>query len=86
MKDMKTKPRLLIIEDEEAILQGLADVFVYNGYEVETAVEGISGLEMALQGQQRRGEPRERAVHQRQVGASTLLDSSARLVQHLSQP
>ena len=50
MKDMKTKPRLLIIEDEEAILQGLADVFVYNGYEVETAVEGISGLEMALQG------------------------------------
>ena len=51
MKDMKPgKPRLLIIEDEESILQGLADVFVYNGYEVETAVEGHSGLEMALDG------------------------------------
>ena len=51
MKSMKSaKPRLLIIEDEESILQGLADVFVYNGYEVETAVEGKSGLEMALSG------------------------------------
>ena len=51
MKDMKpAKPKLLIIEDEESILQGLADVFVYNGYQVETAVEGTSGLEMALSG------------------------------------
>jgi len=51
MKDMKpAKPKLLIIEDEESILQGLADVFVYNGYQVETAVEGNSGLEMALSG------------------------------------
>ncbi|MDA2923889.1 response regulator transcription factor [Acidobacteria bacterium AH-259-L09] len=45
------RPRLLIIEDEESILQGLADVFVYNGYEVETAIEGKSGLEMALSGE-----------------------------------
>jgi two-component system response regulator RegX3 len=44
------KPRLLIIEDEEAILQGLADVFIFNGYEVETAVDGQTGLEKALQG------------------------------------
>lgn len=44
------KPRLLIIEDEDTILQGLADVFVYNGYEVETASEGRTGLEMALTG------------------------------------
>jgi two-component system response regulator RegX3 len=51
MEDMKpAKPRLLIIEDEESILEGLADVFVYHGYEVETAREGISGLEMALSG------------------------------------
>ena len=51
MEGMKpAKPRLLIIEDEEAILEGLADVFVYNGYEVETATEGKSGLEMALAG------------------------------------
>ena len=48
---MKTaKPNVLIIEDEEAILQGLTDVFVYNGYQVETAVEGKRGLEMALTG------------------------------------
>jgi two-component system response regulator RegX3 len=45
------KPRLLIIEDEEAILQGLTDVFVYNGYEVETATEGELGLEKALSGE-----------------------------------
>ncbi len=51
MESMKpAKPRLLIIEDEEAILEGLADVFVYNGYQVETATEGTSGLEMALAG------------------------------------
>lgn len=51
MEDMKpAKPRLLIIEDEESILEGLTDVFVYHGYEVETAREGTSGLEMALEG------------------------------------
>ncbi len=51
MEDMKpAKPRLLIIEDEESILEGLADVFVYNGYDVETAREGTTGLEMALAG------------------------------------
>ena len=44
------RPRLLIIEDEEAILQGLADVFVFNGYDIETAMDGESGLEKALQG------------------------------------
>jgi len=46
----RTKPRLLIIEDEESILQGLADVFVFKGYAVETAVDGITGLEKALSG------------------------------------
>ena len=50
MKSMKAKPRLLIIEDEEAILEGLADVLVYNGYQVDTAREGVSGLEKALSG------------------------------------
>jgi two-component system response regulator RegX3 len=51
IRDMKPgKPRLLIVEDEEPILQGLTDVLVYNGYEVETAVDGVSGLEKALGG------------------------------------
>jgi two-component system response regulator RegX3 len=46
----RSKPRLLIIEDEEAILQGLADVFVFNGYAVEMASDGPTGLEKALSG------------------------------------
>ena len=44
------KPQLLIIEDEEPIRQGLADVFVFNGYEVDTAADGESGLKKALGG------------------------------------
>ncbi len=44
------KPRLLIIEDEQAILEGLTDVFVYNGYEVEPVSDGVRGLEAALGG------------------------------------
>ena len=47
---MKKKVRLLIIEDEEAIRNGLADVFVYHGYEVETAADGDAGLAQALVG------------------------------------
>ncbi len=48
---MKTaKPRLLIVEDEPAILEGLTDVFVYNGYDVDTAADGETGLRMALAG------------------------------------
>jgi DNA-binding response OmpR family regulator len=49
-KAMQHKHKLLIIEDEQAILQGLVDVFVYHGYEVEFATDGERGLQMALQG------------------------------------
>jgi len=48
---MSQKVRLLIVEDEEAIRSGLVDVFVYHGYEVETAAHGDDGLRMALSGQ-----------------------------------
>jgi two-component system response regulator RegX3 len=48
---MAQKTRLLIVEDEEAIRAGLVDVFVYHGYEVETAAHGDEGLRMALGGQ-----------------------------------
>jgi len=48
---MAQKVRLLIVEDEEAIRSGLVDVFVYHGYEVETAAHGDDGLRMALSGQ-----------------------------------
>jgi len=47
---MSQKVRLLIVEDEEAIRSGLVDVFVYHGYEVETAAHGDDGLRMALNG------------------------------------
>ena len=47
---MQHKSRLLIIEDELAILTGLLDLFVYHGYDVDAAQDGQLGLEKALQG------------------------------------
>lgn len=47
---MQRKPRLLVIEDEAAIRGGLVDVFVYHGYDVDTAVDGEQGLALALTG------------------------------------
>ena len=47
---MPQKLRVLIVEDEEAIRQGLADVFVFHGYDVETAADGTSGLAQAIAG------------------------------------
>ena len=47
---MAHKARLLIVEDEEAIRSGLVDVFVYHGYEVETADNGDDGLRQSLSG------------------------------------
>jgi len=40
--------RILIVEDEAALLRGLADTFAAKGYEVITAADGESGLELAL--------------------------------------
>jgi DNA-binding response OmpR family regulator len=45
---MTNKPKLLIVEDEQAILQGLMDVFIFHGYEVDSAMDGKLGLEKAL--------------------------------------
>ncbi len=47
---MAQKARLLIVEDEAAIRGGLVDVFVYHGYEVETAETGDDGLRKSLSG------------------------------------
>lgn len=47
---MNRKPRLLIIEDEPAIREGLIDVFVYHGFEVDQAGDGGEGLRKALSG------------------------------------
>ena len=47
---MQRKSRLLLIEDEQAILTGLLNLFVYHGYDVDAAQDGQLGLEKALQG------------------------------------
>lgn len=48
---MKNKTQILIVEDEVAIREGLIDVFVYHGYEVDSADSGNEGLKKALTGQ-----------------------------------
>lgn len=47
---MTDKAKILVVEDEEAILTGLLDVLVYHGFAVDSAVDGITGLEKALTG------------------------------------
>lgn len=47
---VQRKLRLLIVEDEAAIRTGLVDVFIYHGFEVETAADGEDGLTLALSG------------------------------------
>ena len=47
---MKVKPSILIVEDEEAIRDGLVDVLVFHGYETDTAADGTTGLDKAMSG------------------------------------
>lgn len=47
---MNSKPRILIVEDEAPIRNGLVDVFVYHGFQVEAREEGLAGLHEALGG------------------------------------
>ena len=42
--------RVLVVEDEAAIREGLIDVLVFHGYEVDSAAEGPEGLDKALTG------------------------------------
>ena len=46
----KSRPKLLIVEDETAIRVGLIDVFVFHGFEVDSADHGEQGLRKALSG------------------------------------
>ena len=41
---------ILIVEDEEAIRSGLIDVFVFHGYDADSAATGPEGLQKALTG------------------------------------
>ena len=47
---MTNKPKLLIIEDETAILRGLTDLFVFHGFDVQSEQDGRKGLATALSG------------------------------------
>jgi len=47
---MKQAQSILVIEDEESIRTGLIDVFVYHGYNVDSADTGPEGLKLALTG------------------------------------
>ena len=38
-----TKPRILVVEDEAAIRDGLADVLVYHGFRVDAVGDGRDG-------------------------------------------
>lgn len=42
------KSKILIVEDEPAMVAGLRDNFEYEGYDVISAGDGVSGLERAL--------------------------------------
>ena len=42
------KTRILIIEDEPAMVAGLQDNFEYEGYEVISAGDGVAGLERGM--------------------------------------
>lgn len=48
---MSAKAKILVVEDEEAILTGLRDVLVFHGFDVDSATEGLTGLNKALTGQ-----------------------------------
>ena len=42
------KKKLLIVEDEQAILRGLEDLFTFNGFDVHSRSDGQEGLDAAL--------------------------------------
>lgn len=44
----KLKANILVVEDDTAILQGLLDVLVFNGYQAAGVEDGGEGLEKAL--------------------------------------
>ncbi len=43
-------PRILLIEDEPALVRGLSDALRANGFEVAVATDGTQGLDAALEG------------------------------------
>ncbi len=46
----KKKASILVVEDDPAMLQGLLDVLVFNGYDTQGVADGKEGLAKALEG------------------------------------
>jgi len=44
----QTKARILVVEDDPALLTGLSDVLVFNGYDVVGVADGEKGLQAGL--------------------------------------
>jgi DNA-binding response OmpR family regulator len=47
--EVQRRAKILVVEDEPAMVAGLRDNFEFEGYEVITAQDGIEGLERALE-------------------------------------
>jgi len=45
--ERRTKPKVLIVEDDEAMAVALRDGFVFEGYDVRVAADGAMGLKLA---------------------------------------
>jgi two-component system response regulator RegX3 len=45
----ESKARILIVEDDRALLRGLLDVLVFNGFETKGVADGAEGLAIGLQ-------------------------------------
>ena len=50
MTDQQTKPRILVVDDEESIVDSVATVLRYEGFDVEQASSGRTALAMAQEG------------------------------------
>jgi len=48
MNDQKKKGKILVVEDEKAIREGLVDLLLFHGYEVDWAIDGGEALEKGL--------------------------------------
>ncbi len=48
MEAPRVPPKILVVEDEPAMVAGLRDNFEFEGYEVITARDGVEGLQRAL--------------------------------------
>jgi len=47
--EAQRRAKILVVEDEPAMVAGLRDNFEFEGYEVITAHDGIEGLQRALE-------------------------------------